>query len=506
MNIVLVGAWWTGISSLGFLLSNLGYENIVCIDANSSQITQALKDSGLQVIIGHWSYEVKPWDVVIYSDACPNAPEVEQAKAIHAKDIKNAQLPYSYFQFLWEISKFFETIAVAGTHGKSTTSALLTYTMKEVDPKFALGILWALVPQLDQKNYWARLWSKNLWKENIKDDVYTENIGLQNTKLANVYTDEITEDIKKIFSYILFGKNIEWDESLRKKYRFVIEADEFNRHFLYLDVDYAIVLNAELDHSDIYPSEQIYLDTFVQFINKVKKETFALSGEIGMKYLKEQCPQINLIEKQKIDLPYVFGDHNQKNASLILALLETISKKEKTEFWKQEFLSAMEWFRWLWRRIELLAELRNNSLLYSDYWHHPTEIKAVYEAMRTNYPEKKLTAIFQPHQARRVLQFWEEFTNVMKQFDEVIIYDIYVARENIEILLQEYAIPDRQWTQTPSVDELWDLFAQKSNGRYSKDSQEIIDRIQNTKWNEVICLFTAWNLDYTIRNKFSKTI
>ena len=153
MNIVLVGAWWTGISSLGFLLYNVGYTNIVCIDANASQITQSLENSGLQVTIGHWSYKVKPWDVVIYSDACPNAPEVEQAKAIHANGIKNAQLPYSYFQFLWEISKFFETIAVAGTHGKSTTSALLTYTMKEIDPTFALGILWALVPQLDQKNY-----------------------------------------------------------------------------------------------------------------------------------------------------------------------------------------------------------------------------------------------------------------------------------------------------------------------------------------------------------------
>jgi UDP-N-acetylmuramate--alanine ligase len=60
------------------------------------------------------------------------------------------------------------------------------------------------------------------------------------------------------------------------------------------------------------------------------------------------------------------------------------------------------------------------------------------------YPEKKLIAIFQPHQARRVLQFWEEFTNVMKQFDEVIIYDIYAARENIETLLQEYSIPNKQ--------------------------------------------------------------
>ncbi len=103
------------------------------------------------------------------------------------------------------------------------------------------------MPQLDNKNYWLN--------HNAKDD------------------------IKKIFEYILDGKQTAWDESLRKKYRLVIEADEFNRHFLYLDTDYAIVLNAELDHSDIYKNDDEYFEAFHKFGTKVKKNIRAIKGE-----------------------------------------------------------------------------------------------------------------------------------------------------------------------------------------------------------------------------------
>ena len=103
------------------------------------------------------------------------------------------------------------------------------------------------MPQLGQKNYRANF----------------DNVGIKN-------------DLQQIFSYIFSGKTATRDESLRKKWRFLIEADEFNRHFLYLDVDHAIILNAELDHSDIYADESTYLKTYVQFIHKVKQRVFAI--------------------------------------------------------------------------------------------------------------------------------------------------------------------------------------------------------------------------------------
>ena len=91
--------------------------------------------------------------------------------------------------------------------------------------------------------------------------------------------------------------------------------------------------------------------------------------------------------------------------------------------------------------MELLKKYDNGTLLYSDYGHHPTEINTVYHAMKEKYPNKKLIAIFQPHQARRVLQFRHQFASTMQQFDEVIIYNIYAARENLDELLATFPLP-----------------------------------------------------------------
>ncbi len=478
MNIVLVWAWGTGISSIGFLLTDLWYTNVVGIDSAQSQITESLEKAGVKIILWHWTYKVQAGDVVIYSDACPTAPEVLDAKAIHATWVKRAQLPYSYFQFLWEVSKYFQTIAIAGTHGKSTTTALMTYTMSQCDPLFGLWILGALVPQLDQKNYWT-----------------------------NLENPEIKQDIQTIFTYILTGKNVGRDESLRKKYRFAIEADEFNRHFLYLDVDHAIILNAELDHWDIYASQDIYMATYVEFLHKVKKNAFALTGEVGIEYLTLKYPQLQCIEKATIELPYIFGDHNQKNASLILALLEKVAGDDilaAHKNWdnnisaKTTIAKTMAWFKGLRRRMELLKQNTNGSLIYSDYGHHPTEINAVYHAMREKYPTKKLVAIFQPHQARRVLQFRKEFASTMQQFDEVTIYNIYAARENLDELLQEFSLPNESYIS--SIEELWNLFAIDCNATYTQSFEEVIDRLNKLDPEEVWCVFTAWNLDFQMRN------
>ncbi len=474
-NIVLVWAGGTGLSSLGFLLSDLWYTNIIGIDNSQSQITAWLEKVGVQMIFGHGTYEVQAGDVVIYSDACPTAPEVLSAKTIHATWVKGAQLPYSYFQFLGEISKYFETIAIAGTHGKSTTTALMTYTMSQCDPVFGLGILWALVPQLDEKNYWT-----------------------------NLQNPTIKQDLQAIFTRILTGKIVGWDESLRKKYRFAIEADEFNKHFLYLDVDHAIILNAELDHGEIYGSKEEYLATYVQFIEKVKGNVFALTGEVGIDYLTSQCPKIQCIEKKSIELPYIFGDHNQKNASLILALLEKIAgtdiqNTDSTKDITTIIVEKMAWFKWLRRRMELLKETNNGSLIYSDYGHHPTEINAVYHAMREKYPTKKLVAIFQPHQARRVLQFRDEFASTMQQFNEVMIYNIYIARETFSELIQDYTIAKD--ANISSVAQLWEMFATACHGTYSESFDDIITRLNTLAPDEVGCVFTAGNLDYQIRNE-----
>lgn len=237
---------------------------------------------------------MKASDFVIYSDARAESKEVKDALELAENNERKARYPLSYHQFIGELSKHFETIAIAGTHGKSTTTALATYTLSQLDNQLGLGILGALVPQLDNKNYWLNMKAK--------------------------------DDIKSIFEHILHGKQTERDESLRKKYRFVIEADEFNRHFLYLDVDHAIVLNVELDHSDVYKNEEVYFEAYHQLGNKTKKNIRVIDGEKGVERFAEglQNDVLQRITPYPISLQHIFGKHNQKNASLVYALIANL--------------------------------------------------------------------------------------------------------------------------------------------------------------------------------------
>lgn len=502
MNIVLLWAGWTGLSSLGFLFKDLGIANVICVDPIKNQITDALDAIGYNVIIGLENYEIKSTDFVIYSDAFISTPELLKAKQMAEEASRKARYPMSYFQFLGEISKYFETIAIAGTHGKSTTTALATYTLSQLDSKLGLWILGALVPQLDNRNYWLNT--------NAKDD------------------------IKNIFNYILDGKQSEWDESLRKKYRFVIEADEFNRHFLYLDVDHALVLNAELDHSDIYANDSVYFEAFKQFGNKVKKNIRAIAGEKwidrfaeslihadgkllivddsaeanvyhpgkelqAMTYDLGDNKKLELIETYPLSLQHIFGKHNQKNASLVYALTAHLLGYSEYSLWANEsIVAALNSFTGLWRRMEYLKTNDNGALIYTDYGHHPTEINAVYHAMRDKYADKKLIAIVQPHQMRRVLEFWDEWVRVLKQFDELYIYPIYAAREDIAVLIKEFE--HKIATQAANPEDIGLELGIQTWAKYLKDIEDVKDIMNNACENDIVTVFTAGNLDYLIRN------
>lgn|GEM_PF-379640 len=406
---------------------------------------------------------------MIYSDALLDSAELKQAKELAEANTRKARYPMSYFQFLGEISKYFETIAIAGTHGKSTTTALATYTLSQLDSNLGLGILGALVPQLDNKNYRLNYNAK--------------------------------EDIQKIFDYILNGKQLDRDESLRKKYRFIIEADEFNRHFLYLDADHALVLNAELDHSDIYKNEEEYFDAFHTFGNKVKKNIRAISNEKGIDRFSEglQNDVLHRIPPYPISLQHIFGKHNQKNASLVYTLTAALLGRKSYEIGPdEEIIATMNTFTGLRRRMEFLRTNENGAEIYTDYGHHPTEINAVCHAMREKYSDKKLTAIVQPHQMRRVLEFRPDWVTVLKQFDKVFLYPIYAAREDVAVLLKEY---DHTFpTQTATADDVSTFLASQVSATFVSDPATVKGIMDNATAENVVVLFTAGNLDYQIRN------
>ena len=463
-NIILVGVGGTGLSSLAYLFHDLWYTNIIGIDKNPSEITKKLKDYGVSVII--WdgkNYQVQKDDLIIYSDAAENTPEVKQAKAYVGKERKRISPPFSYFQFLWEISRYFQTISIAWTHGKSTTTALTWTVFSQWSKDFWLAICGAPVTGWENKNY--------------------------------ILNTSYKKDIKAIIDHIISPKWPQvWD--IMKKYFFIIEADEYNHHFLYLDTDYAIITNIELDHADVYENFENYLDTFQQFTSWVRKDIFVLPDASGIQSLQDMQDRGNKIraaKNMKFSFKTLLWAHNHDNASLAFAFMKYLSPEQSL----QTIQESLKNFTGLRRRGEFLGNNKYGVPIITDYGHHPTELMSTYKALCEKYPNKKITCIFQPHQARRVIEFRESFTETLQKFDTTIIYDIYAARENLEELKKQFY--DKNFLDSVnSFKELGEQFAHVSWGNYVTNFQEIKNTLETI--NEgIIIIFTAGNLDREVR-------
>ncbi len=158
----------------------------------------------------------------------------------------------------------------------------------------------------------------------------------------------------------------------------------------------------------------------------------------------------------------------------------------------------MNSFTGLRRRMEFLRNNDQGAEIYTDYGHHPTEINAVYHAMKEKYTGKKIIAIVQPHQMRRVLEFWPEWVHVLKQFDKVFLYPIFAAREDVAVLLKEY---NHQFlTQAANADDVSTFLASQVNATFISDPRTVKDIMDKAEADSTIILFTAGNLDYQIRN------
>lgn len=468
-NTVLIWAWWTWMSGIAWILHDLWYwENLICLDSTESELTQKLQKKWIKVIIWENKYLPDITDNIIYSEACINSPEVLHAKS-YQRTAKQQRFIGNYFDFLGELSKYFTTIWVTGTNWKSTTTSLALYTAKKHLPNLWLGILWALVPDLDWNNYFVN----------------------QNHK----------SDIKNIFDQILNGKWL--DYSLIKKYYFILEACEYKRHFLCLDIDRWIITNIELDHTDYYKDINDYTLAFQQFTDKVKNKIF--TTEI----LDLKSQKIQKIETKIFNFKYIFGTHNNKNWSLVKKLINEINikyppskdwiKKINKDSWCKDTISCIQEtiqnFKWLRRRLEYLTTTEKWTIIFSDYGHMASSIKICFDALKTKYPDKKIIAIFQPHQAARIIKWREDFPKALKLYNENIIFDIYAARENLDNLIKKTPI---KWIK--SIKDLWQKLAEKTNGIYTTNFDTIKQKIHDSNSQEIIVIFSAWDLDFKIRS------
>jgi len=388
-KIHLVGVGGIGLSALAKMFSLEGKE-VSGSDLFSSEITQELEEKyKIKIFLGHKEENLDPkTDLLIYSQAIgENNPERKKAFSL-----KIPQL--SYPEILGELSKEKKTIAISGTHGKSTTTSLIGLILEEAkfDPLVIVG---------------SRV--KKFSHGNLR-------IPKKKTKF------------------------------------FVVEACEYKRNFLKIEPWAIVLTNIEKDHLDYYKNLLEIKETFKEFILKLPSDGLLVlnADDLGIKELKEELilkKRIKVItygikegqvqarnirkekEKQKFDLfleKEKIGEINLKipgNFNIYNALA-SIALSFELGIDYLIFKKVIEEFKGIWRRFEIIGE-REGAIIISDYAHHPTAVFQTIKAAKEFYSQKKIIAVFQPHQHNRTKNLFDDFVKSFSLADIVILSEIY---------------------------------------------------------------------------------
>ncbi len=379
-----IGIGGIGISALAKYY--LSHNNIISgSDINESPIIEELRKKGATISIGPHKSKNLPDDTdrVIYTPAISlKNPEIKKAKKLNC-------LIQSYPQALGELTKKHFTIAVAGTHGKSTTTALI-------------GLI------LEKANY--------------------DPLVIVGTKVKEWGNSNIRLNKEKK------GKNI-----------LVIEADEWQASFLNYWPDIIVLTNIEEEHLDYYKNLKEILETFKSFINHLPHQGILIANldDHNIKYLIKNITLKKIYGykyrdklvaelKKYMQIP---GRHNIYNA-LAASKTAQIMGIEKDIIFK-----VLKKFHGVWRRLEehivyLNKKYSKKIIVFYDYAHHPTEIKAGIQAVKEKYPNKKIWIVFQPHQYSRTFKLFKKFTTVFDKAEKIIILPIFsvVGREDKNIM------------------------------------------------------------------------
>jgi UDP-N-acetylmuramate--alanine ligase len=380
-NIYFIGIGGIGMSALAryFQANN---KNVAGYDRTQTEITEGLVDLGIDVHFQdsiesiHSSFLNIEKTLVVYTPAVPSS----HSELTYFKNEGYSVLKRS--EILGLITENTYCLAIAGTHGKTTTTSILGHLMYECDVKltaFLGGI------------------SEN----------YNSNLILNGTEVS------------------------------------VVEADEFDRSFLTLAPDLACITSMDADHLDIYGEADELKKSFIEFSKKIKpqgklfiKNGLPLKGitygieddsdysiqnikiENGTYVFDVKTPK-TVLENLQFNLP---GRHNLSNALIALAMAVEYGCPNR------QLAKALASYKGVKRRFTY--HIKTDDLVFiDDYAHHPEEIKAVHQAVREMYPNKKVLAIFQPHLFSRTRDFVDDFAKSLSQFDELLLLDIYPARE-----------------------------------------------------------------------------
>ncbi len=393
-HIHLIGIGGAGLSAIARLLLERG-DTVSGSDRVLSQLAISLREQGVTVFEGHRSENIAGADIVVRSSAvADDNPEVKAAQAAGIPVLKRVD-------FLGKVVAEKFTIAIAGTHGKTTTTAMMAWVLTRLgkDPSYIVG-------------------------------------GMVKNLSNNAYAG--------------------------KGNAFVIEADEYDHMFLGLAPDLAIVTTIEYDHPDCYPTWEDYFGAFSDFLARIKPGGALIAsiedaGASNLLHLAEErglnfhsfaisTPaeyQAQTLRQEKGGFSFdavkrepdgsstilahptliVPGEHNVLNA------LAVISAADQMGLPMEDVAGGLASFEGTGRRFDIRGEAQGVTVI-DDYAHHPTEIRATLAAARSRYPGRRVWAIWQPHTFSRVRSLFRDFTQAFSGADRVIVTEIYAAREN----------------------------------------------------------------------------
>ena len=388
-----VGIGGVGMCGIAEVLLNQGYQ-ITGSDLRQSAVTERLVSMGAKVFIGHDSENVEQADVLVVSTAIDeNNPEIKSALEQRVPIVRRAEM-------LAELMRFRHGIAVAGTHGKTTTTCLVTSILAEgnFDPTFVIG------GKLNSAGTNARLGASR---------------------------------------YL------------------VAEADESDASFLHLQPMVSIVTNIDADHMSTYDGDFEKLkNTFVEFLHNLPFYGLAvvcidddnvrsilprISRQFVTYGFSEDADYqaVNLTQdgmytrftvkrnngKADLDIRMRMpGKHNVLNALAAIAVSDDEGVSDDA------MQSALEKFEGVGRRFQVCGEFPladGDVMLVDDYGHHPRELEVTLEAIRSGFPERRLVMVFQPHRYTRTRDLYEDFVRVLSQADVLLLMDVYPAGEKL---------------------------------------------------------------------------
>ncbi|CAJ0991265.1 UDP-N-acetylmuramate--L-alanine ligase [Pantoea sp. Nvir] len=394
-HIHFVGIGGAGMGGIAEVLANEGY-HISGSDLVQNAVTQHLASIGATIYFNHSPENVTNASVVVVSSAVmQDNPELVAAFKQRIPVIRRAEM-------LAELMRFRYGIAIAGTHGKTTTTALVSsiYAEGGLDPTFING-------------------------------------GL----------------VKAAGTHARLGSS---------RY-LIVEADESDASFLHLQPMVAVVTNIEADHMDTYQGDFANLkETFINFLHnlpfygravmciddvvirslishigrQITTYGFSEDADVRIEHYKQSgaLGRFRLVRHNKPPLQITLnapGRHNALNATAAVA----VASEEGID--DRAILHALENFQGTGRRFDVLGEFstalingnEGKAILVDDYGHHPTEVDATIKAARAGWPDKKLLMIFQPHRYTRTRDLFDDFTNVLGQVDVLLMLDVYCAGE-----------------------------------------------------------------------------